>query len=333
MATWHRETLVCLGVGVPALVYVFATNRTASAPLIALHAALLGVLTPMAVSLFDLVAPRPSNPGWPSFLRDLAVRIAGLAVALAGMLAVIAFATPFPLSVLVGSPLAAAMVPVFLAYGLIAVLLQWTRQREVLLRAQLGEARSRQAALAARIRPHFFFNALNCIEALTEADPAIARVAVGRLARLMRSVLAASSSPFRPMGLEAQLVEDYLGIERLRFGARFTFELHVAPDVAQLEIPATILLTLAENAVKHGVEAVAGPAHLRLDASSVDPGALVITMTGTSPGTFSETGDAGRGGYGLVDVRERLDLAYSKRAILTIQAEGGCSRVQLTLPC
>jgi LytS/YehU family sensor histidine kinase len=202
---------------------------------------------------------------------------------------------------------------------------------------QAGEARARQAALAARIRPHFLFNALNCIEELTDTDPPAARLATGRLARLLRSVLQSSASPKGRLEDEVRLVDDYLGLERIRFGERLAYELDVAPEAAGRELPATVLLTLAENAVKHGCEAVPGPARISLRARLAADGALRVVVTSpalaspASPAAARARAEPGTG-YGLADVRERLALACGPGASCTLTTEGGEARVELVLP-
>ncbi|HEY3447401.1 MAG TPA: histidine kinase [Myxococcales bacterium] len=332
-ATLHREALICLAVGAPSLGLVLATNHTASVPLILLHAALLVGLVPVSVAYFDLALPRPERLGWRSMLRDLGIRVLGLGFAVIAMLLLIATLTPLTLEVLVGGPLLVGLVPVFLAYALAALAVQWARLREEALRAEAGEIRARQAALAARIRPHFLFNALNCIEELTDTDPPAARLATGRLARLLRSVLQSSASPKGRLEDEVRLVDDYLGLEKVRFGERLSYELDVAPDAAGLELPATVLLTLAENAVKHGCEAVPGAARIVLRAKVAD-GALRVTVTSpaaSTPAPAPTRAEPGTG-YGLADVRERLLLAYGPGATCVLTTQGGESRVELVLP-
>jgi two-component system sensor histidine kinase AlgZ len=223
-----------------------------------------------------------------------------------------------------------ALVPVFVAYAMVAVAASWVKLREHALLLAAAEARARQAALAARVRPHFLFNALNCIEELAAADPSAARLAVGRLARLLRAVLEASASPKARLSDEVRLVDDYLGIERIRFGARFSYSLDVADDVGHAEIPSTILLTLAENAVKHGIEAVAGDATIVLRARRAGS-TIVLVLESPAPRERSSRAEHGTG-YGLSDAKERLELAYAGRASLTLRIIDGTAHVELTLP-
>ncbi|MBI5548411.1 MAG: histidine kinase [Deltaproteobacteria bacterium] len=329
--TLHREALVCLVVGAPILGYVLATNHTASLPVILLHATLLGALTPLSVSVLEWAVPRAAHPGWRGALRDVGIRMLGLCLAVLGTLVLIAALTPLSLSVLVGGPLLVGLVPVFLSYALVAMGVQWAGLREHALRAEANEARARQAALAARIRPHFLFNALNCIEELTDTDPPAARLAVGRLARLLHSVLLSSANPVARLGDEVRLVDDYLGLEQIRFGARLAYELSVKPEAANLELPTTVLLTLAENAVKHGLEATRGPARIVLRAWIQDD-LLRIILSGPALPAAAPRPEQGTG-YGLHDVRERLQLTYAGRASFALRFAEGESHAELVLPC
>jgi len=330
-STLARESLVCLGIGIPAVAYVLGTNHTASLGVIALHALLLGALTPVAVTLLERAMPRAIHRGWLSVLRALGVRVLGLSMAAAGMVVTLVAVTPLTLGVVVGGPLLVALVPVFLAYGLVALGVQWAGLREHALRVEANETRARQAALAARIRPHFLFNALTCIEELTDTDTKAAREAVGQLARLLRAVLRASEAPKGVLEDELRLVSDYLAIERLRFGERFRCELRLAPEVARCEVPATVLLTLAENAVKHGIETTRGPALLRVEAGPRPGGGLRVLVASPFNEAQSPRIDPGIG-YGLADVRERLALLYRDRAEVQLRFEEGEGRVELVLP-
>ncbi len=322
-----QEVVVCVIIGIPALGYVLATNETASRSVILLHAALLVGLVPLSMTLVELLVPRVGVSGWAVVGRELSVRIVGLVLAILGTLAVIASLTPLTLRALVGSPLAVAMIPVFLAYGLATMVVQWARFREQALLASVSEVRARHAALAARIRPHFLFNALNCIEELTELDPPGARIAVGRLANLFRAVLKSSAEITARVEDEIRLVEDYLGIEQIRLGQRFRYTIRLSPEASTARLPGTILLTLAENAMKHGCEATPGPVELEFVAEASD-GRLHLSISGPAAPASPERGT----GYGLSDVRERLALAYGDRASLTLTTAGGRSRVDVITP-
>jgi two-component system sensor histidine kinase AlgZ len=328
MSSLRRELVIAVLVGLPALAYVLVTNETASRSFILLHGVVLFWLAPPVVALVERSLPERGAGTWRSLLGAALLRCAGLSIAVALMALVLNLLTHVPLDVIVGLPLVVALVPVFLAYALVAVAVEWAALREHALRAEANEARARQAALAARIRPHFLFNALNCIEQLADTDPAAARLAVGRLSRLLHAVLDASQRAESTLASELALVDDYLGIEQIRFGARFQYALHSEPGL-DLRLPSTVLLTLAENAIKHGVERVPGEVRVSLHAERSADGRARITVV--SPHARSREATRGSG-YGLGDVRERLALAHGEHASLRLEEREGEVHVELALP-
>ena len=125
---------------------------------------------------------------------------------------------------------------------------------------QLEEERARQLAtqarlssLESRIHPHFLFNTLNSISALIREDPRKAERTVERLAALLRYSLDNNSRGLVPLRQELHVVEDYLEIEKTRFGDRLRFTVDVPPDLADMDVPPLALQTLVENSIKHAV--------------------------------------------------------------------------------
>ncbi len=135
---------------------------------------------------------------------------------------------------------------------------------------QLREARD--AALRARLAPHFIFNALGTLQAQIEKDPAAAIDTADRLARLFRQALAAAGRPVVPLREELDFVEAYLGIERSRLGNRLRVKVDVPEELEEVEIPPLSLQVLVENAIQHGV------------APREDGGEIVIRARRSAPG-------------------------------------------------
>ncbi len=120
---------------------------------------------------------------------------------------------------------------------------------ELKLLAQDAELR----ALRAQIDPHFLFNSLNSISALTTNDPARARTMTLMLADFFRKSLELGSRDFIPLNDELALISDFLTIEQVRFGARLKVEKDIAENCGRALVPSLILLPLVENAVRHGI--------------------------------------------------------------------------------
>ena len=108
-------------------------------------------------------------------------------------------------------------------------------------------------ALRAQLTPHFLFNSLNSISALTSADPPAARRMCLLLGDFLRGTLHLSSLERIPLGQELALVDQFLAIEQVRFGERLQLERAIAPETLAIAIPPLIVQPLAENALRHGV--------------------------------------------------------------------------------
>ena len=191
------------------------------------------------------------------------------------------------------------------------------------------EARSRIEALQARIRPHFLFNSMNTIAALTRSDPARAEEAVEDLAELFRATLRDSHSPLR-LKDELELTRIYQRIEALRLGDR----LEVTWDVAELPmrafVPGLTVQPLLENAIYHGIEALEHGGTVVVSGRVV---AGVIEITITNP--VAVTGPASdRSGNRLAldNIRQRLALAYGGRGSLTVEQQPDQYRVTVRFP-
>jgi two-component system sensor histidine kinase AlgZ len=196
------------------------------------------------------------------------------------------------------------------------------------------EARSRIDALQARIRPHFLFNSMNTIAALTRSDPARAEEAVEDLADLFRATLRDSSTPLR-IKEELELTRIYQRIEQLRLGER----LEVRWDVAELPmrafVPGLTVQPLLENAIYHGIEplerggtvTVAGRVRNGIiEIVVANPVAAPRADTVARPGT--RTGNR----IALENIRQRFELAYGRDGAVEVETSQSEYRVTLRFP-
>lgn len=205
------------------------------------------------------------------------------------------------------------------------------RVREERLREMA--TRSELKALKAQINPHFLFNALNSISALTAIDPEAARRTLERLASVFRKTLLASEQGSVPLTRELELVDAYLDIERARFGDRMRVEHSIAPDAGDVEIPPLILQPIVENAVRHGISPSVAGGTVSIDARIAD-GSLVITVRDDGVGVSTDDlHDTMSTGYGLRSVRDRLNTRYGAGDWITIKSEPDRGMtVRLTIP-
>lgn len=174
------------------------------------------------------------------------------------------------------------------------------------LRALAAQAELK--ALKAQINPHFFFNALNTIAALIHTDPALAEASIERLAQMFRYVLTGSERGQVLLEEELAFVDDYLEIERARFGERLQIARDVDPRAVSIPVPGLILQPLVENAVKHGHS---DDGHIALDIRvALTDECVSITIADQGPGMPADYRIGNGPGYGLRNVDERLRKIY-----------------------
>ncbi|MBM3778129.1 MAG: sensor histidine kinase [Acidimicrobiia bacterium] len=196
------------------------------------------------------------------------------------------------------------------------------------LEAQVAAREAELRALRAQVNPHFLFNCLHSISALTGVDPGAARRMALELAEFFRDSLRAGSQSRIPLADEVALVRRYLDIERVRFGDRLGITVTLQPGVEAVRVPPLLLQPLAENAVRHGISTLVngGDVSIAIARNGHDVRVRVdnpFDADDRRPGT----------GVGLANVRSRLAASYGDRAHLCAGAEGNCFTVTLTLPC
>ncbi len=200
---------------------------------------------------------------------------------------------------------------------------QWRRNLQ-------AEAHARLQALQARIRPHFLFNSMNTIAALTRERPEIAETAIEDLADLFRAAL---SDARRRVGLgeEIDMARRYLRIEGLRLGERLRVEWRTDDLPANLPVPPLLLQPLFENAVYHGIEPRPEGGAIQVEAHR-EGGAVVLVLRNPLPPPGSATRRRDGHRIALENIRERLALAYGEAAALSVRTTDGHFEVRLRLP-
>ena len=200
-------------------------------------------------------------------------------------------------------------------------------RREAEARLLAGDAELR--ALKAQINPHFLYNSLNSISALTSVDAARARHMCILLSDFLRSTLGMGERQSIPLGEEFELLRRYLAIEKVRFGARLSVEESIAGDCVGQTVPPLLLQPLVENAVVHGIANVVDNGVLRLTAARTAEQGIAITIENSFD---PDAPPSRRNGFGQANVRKRLHSRYGNRASLRAAAEGDRYRVEITLP-
>lgn len=185
------------------------------------------------------------------------------------------------------------------------------------LERQLAEARL--VALSAQIEPHFLFNTLASIQYLIRNDAEKAGEMTSDLIRYLRLALPRMKQATASLGDELDLVRAYLGIMQIRMGKRLRFEIDSPVTLREAQIPTMALITLVENAIKHGLEQQADGGMIRISAAPEVADAKKLRLEVSDTGGGFSTAASGTG-IGLANIRERLQTLYGNRGELTLEA-------------
>ncbi len=187
---------------------------------------------------------------------------------------------------------------------------------EAALRAQTEVAQL--LLLEAQIEPHFLFNTIANLRRTWNVDPVLGLRMHDNLLAYLRAALPQMRSATGTLGEEAGLVRAYLELFSLRMGARLAFEIAVPSPLASLPFPRMMLITLVENAIKHGLVPSDDGGRVRVQAS-VEFGQLVVDVE--DDGVGFGAAQTGGTGVGLANIRSRLATQYGAAGRLSI--EGG----------
>jgi two-component system, LytTR family, sensor histidine kinase AlgZ len=183
-------------------------------------------------------------------------------------------------------------------------------------------------ALKAQINPHFLFNSLNSISALTSIDPSRARDMCVLLGDFLRLTLGLGEKAVVHFCEELDLLQKYLAIEKVRFGTRLEMREEIQEESKSCLLPPLLLQPLVENAVKHGIAGLPEGGHVRLSAERQNGRLAILVENSWDP----DAPPRRSGGMGLKNVQQRLEARYGKDASLRINTEGELFQVSLSLP-
>jgi two-component system LytT family sensor kinase len=187
-------------------------------------------------------------------------------------------------------------------------------------------------ALKSQINPHFLFNTLTSISSLIRSEPDTARTLIVKLSALLRRLLR-SHEHFVTLRDELESVDEYLGIEVVRFGPKLRVHKEIDPDTLELIVPSMILQPLVENSIKHGLSKKLGAGSITI-RSHRQHGRAIIEVEDDGMGFFAERlEEPMSSGIGLANVRERLRVIYGATYQLTLSSEPGCgTRARIEVP-
>jgi signal transduction histidine kinase len=191
-------------------------------------------------------------------------------------------------------------------------------QERAMLHLQIANADARLSVLQAQIEPHFLFNTLASLRSLVQTEPQRAVATIDALVAHLRATLPKMRDTGQQvestLGQQLDICRSYLDVMSVRMGPRLTYDI-VAPSVLwMVPFPPLMLLSLVENAIKHGIEPSPGPHRLIVNARIDGEDVLEVTVTDDGPGLREGVG----AGVGLANVRAQLALRYGAVASLTL---------------
>ena len=178
----------------------------------------------------------------------------------------------------------------------------WYERRQAAMEAELN-------LLKGQIHPHFLFNTLNNLYALTiQQSPKSSHVVMG-LSDILRYMLYECNTDSIELKREIEIIESYISLEKIRYEERLDLNLSISGNVEEIKIAPLLLLPLVENAFKHGTSEKIGEAWINIDFQ-VKRNNLKLKISNSKPDMLPEDIEKHKGHIGLANVKKRLDILY-----------------------
>jgi hypothetical protein len=201
--------------------------------------------------------------------------------------------------------------------------------------AQKSETDLKLTVLQAQVEPHFLFNTLASVRSLVSSDPQRAAETIDALALHLRATLpklrAETGTTRSTLGEQFAICASYLDLMRCRLGDRLRVTSTLPDELRNASFPPLLLISLVENAIKHGAEPKPGPTHITLSARVIgqDPPRIEVLVEDDGAGLRMGMGE----GTGLANIREQLSTRFGSNATVELsQREEGGARARLIVP-
>jgi two-component system LytT family sensor kinase len=215
-----------------------------------------------------------------------------------------------------------------LFHYLVLALEKTKNMEQKILANHLTSSQAELKSLKSTIHPHFLFNSLTALGTLTQTSPSLAQKVCIQLSDFLRYSLKYSTNDKVTITDELQHIENYLNVEKIRFGERLKIELSVEEETKHLLILPFILLPLVENAIKHGVQERIETTVLHI---SINKNSHYLNIAVTNPYDLPANPPGGTG-HGLSNLRKRITSEYGNDARLVIEKKRYIFTVRLQIP-
>ncbi|QEC79886.1 sensor histidine kinase [Mucilaginibacter ginsenosidivorax] len=203
---------------------------------------------------------------------------------------------------------------------------KWQLTEQMVIRAEAEKTHAELSFLKAQINPHFLFNTLNNIYALSVTDSEHTSESIMKLSNIMRYVTDEVTEDFVLLQSEIDCINDYIDLQKLRLGKKTKLDFNFYGDMAQKKVPPLVLMTFIENVFKYGVSKHE-PSVISINLKVTDD-KILFTCENT---IFDNRPASSRKGIGITNTRQRLQHIYPGRHRLNISQEAAMFRVELEI--
>jgi len=203
------------------------------------------------------------------------------------------------------------------------------RIKQQLLQNERALARAELSNIQEQFRPHFIFNSLNSISALTAYNPEKAREMIHLLSDFLRASVIREEERFHTLEEEFHFLNLYLSIEKVRFEDRLSVEIPVLKHLSTLKVPVMILQPILENAIKFGIYGTVGAITISIEVEDTED--LAIIKVSNSFDASSHETLKGKG-YGVDSIRKKMYLLYQRNDLVDVLINEENYNFQLSIP-
>ncbi|MCJ7934613.1 MAG: histidine kinase [Chryseobacterium sp.] len=220
-------------------------------------------------------------------------------------------------------------ISVALVFLFVKLLIDQFEMQKLTLTLAKDKAETELKHLKTQLNPHFLFNTLNNIYSLSLSSSQSASPAIARLSHLLDYILYRCDQPFVPLSSEIELLQNYIELERLRYGDHLELNFETdTPD--EIEIAPLVLLSIVENAFKHGVSNDLNSSYIHIKAIQ-NNSVFEFEVENSVPLSIDQKIDKKNKGIGLVNLKQRLELIYGENYQLIIEDQKEKFKVTLIL--
>lgn len=210
----------------------------------------------------------------------------------------------------------------------IKIVKKWLQQQQEKHEIEKRNLRAELDVLKSQLHPHFLFNTMNNLYALSLEHSAKTSEGIARISELLRSVLYECNEPEVPLQNEIDLIKNFINLENMRYEKPLNLEFTVTGETENERIAPMIIFTFVENCFKHGSRINPDECKITLDLW-VNKDGLTFTAENTLFPVSDPNSGKKEGGIGLLNLNKRLDIIYRNRYLLNTEEDSGVFRVKL----